>query len=181
MHTIESIRNFCLKIGFKPSNTNSEIKELPNILHHDEELKGLLEGSLKRVHNRDFNGTGLAIVTNKRIIFYRKSIIGTETKEELPLNKVSSTSYRKGLLLSSVAIISSNNEALIDNCNKIQSKVFNNTIQLLINTSKEETNTNPYTLKNNDLDELEKLFDLKQKGAITEEEFALLKNKIINS
>ena len=132
MHTKESIDAFMQAFGFKPSSTKSEIKELPNLLSPEEKLIGLLEGWLKKIHNRDINGNGLVILTSKRVIFFRKSIIGTVTKEEIPISKVSSASYRKGLMFSSVAIITSGNEAVVEQCDKTTAQRFSDEVQKLI-------------------------------------------------
>ncbi len=175
MHTIESIRKFCNDTGFKPGNTSSEIKELPNILKSDETLKGLLEGTLTKIHNRNFNGNGLAIATDKRVIFYRKSFIGTITHEEIPVTKISSVSFRKGLLLGSLMVITSNNEAKIENCDNKKAIQFSEVIKDLINTT---STTNTPIKETNTLDEIERLFELKQKGAITEDEYSKLKQKL---
>ena len=115
MWTKEKLEIFIKDYGFKPNQTKSEIKELPTILHPEEKLLGLAEGLLKKIHNRDVNGYGLVIATNKRVIFFRKSFIGTVTKEETPISKISSASFRKGILSSSIAIVTSNNESEVSN------------------------------------------------------------------
>jgi hypothetical protein len=138
---------------------------------------------LKRVHNRDINGNGLVIATNKRIIFFRKSIIGTVTKEEIPISKVSSSSFRKGLMFSSVAIITSNNEAVVDQCDKTVGKRFSDTVQTLVSNldtgHQPQTQTGSNGQNHSNLEQLEKLFDLKQKGILTEEEYAAQKAKLL--
>jgi hypothetical protein len=186
MWTKESIETFMKDYGFKPNMTKPEIKELPSMLHPDEKLHGLLEGMLKRVHNNDINGNGIVIATNKRIIFFRKSIIGTVTKEEIPISKVSSASYRKGLMFSSVAVITASNEAVVEQCDKTVAKRFSETVQKLISdldTPLGQTavpQSTPVAVNSGpDLGQLEKLFDLKQKGILTEEEFNAQKAKLL--
>ncbi|AFD06236.1 PH domain-containing protein [Solitalea canadensis] len=87
MWTSERIDEFSKSFGHKPFSTKSEMKELPNLLKADEQLLGLLEGNLKEIHGRNVAGQGLVIVTDKRVIFFRKSFIGTVTKEETPISK----------------------------------------------------------------------------------------------
>jgi hypothetical protein len=182
MWTKDKLEVFMASFGFKPIMTKPEIKELPSLLHPEEDLLGLLEGQLKRIHNRDFTGYGLAIVTNKRIIFFRKSIIGTVTKEETPITRVSSASFRKGLLSSSVAITTSNNESVIDHCDKTVGNKFVDVVQNLISDLDSKANqpvqTQPVQ-QDNTLAQLEKLFDLKQKGILTEDEFLAQKAKLL--
>lgn len=181
MWTKDKLENFMQSFGFKPNMTKPEIKELPSLLHPDEILLGLLEGQLKRIHNRDFNGLGLVIATNKRLIFFRKSILGTVTKEEMPVNKISSASFRKGLLSSSIAITTSNNDSVVDHCDKTVAKKFIDVVQNLISNLDSQA-TRPLQVQaapENSLDKLEKLFDLKQKGILTEAEYLTQKEKIL--
>lgn len=177
MWTKERVENFMTEFGFKPSLTKPEIKELPSLLHPDEKLLGLLEGLLKRIHNRDVNGNGIVIATNKRLIFFRKSIIGTVTKEETPISRVSSASFRKGLMSSSVAITTSNNESVVEHCDKTVGKKFIEVVQNLI--SGLDTPSHTPIPQDNNLNQLEKLFELKQKGILTEDEFLSQKAKLL--
>lgn len=188
MWTPERVNDFMKDFGYKISVAGNEIRDLHNLLHKEEELLGLAEGYLNKVHGNIVNGHGIVIATNKRIIFFRKSLFGTVTKEEVPINKVSSVSYRKGFFHSSIAVTTSNNEAVIDRCDKFIGEKFVNVIQVLISDldNKSTTaNNNPHPTKSekkdqfNGLEILEKLFDLKQKGIITEEEFLYQKAKIL--
>ncbi len=181
MWTIDSIKKFYKDFGFKPSSTKSEIKELSKLLHADEQLHGLLEGFLKNIHGRSINGLGLVIATNKRVIFFRKSIIGTVTKEEIPLNKVTSASYRKGLMFSSISITSASNDSIVEQCDKKISKKFIDNLLGLINNQPNISNNQDNNFQNDPLLKLEKLYELKQKGILTEDEYNQQKSKILNS
>lgn len=180
MWTKEKLEKFMIDFGFRPVMTKSEIKELPSLLYDEEILHAIVEGQLKRIHNRDINGFGIAIATNKRIIFFRKSIIGTVTKEETPISKISSASFRKGLLSSSIAIVTSNNESVIEQCDKMVGRKFIDKVQNLISGLDNIAIFSPQIHTQNDtLVQLEKLFELKQKGIVTEEEFNSQKTKIL--
>ncbi len=180
MHTKESVEVFMKDFGFKPLTTKSEIKELPNLLSPEEKLLGILEGMLKKVHSRDINGNGIVILTNKRVIFFRKSIIGTVTKEEIPISKISSASFRKGILSSSIAIITSGNEAVVEHCDKTVANRFIDEVQKQISNldSPPAAALNP---SSSNIDQLEKLFEMKLKGILTEEEFLAQKAKLLNA
>lgn len=182
MWTKEKLETFMKDYGFKPNQTKSEIKELPAILHPEEKLLGLAEGLLKKIHNRDVNGYGLVIATNKRVIFFRKSFIGTVTKEETPISKISSASFRKGILSSSIAIVTSNNESEVSNCDKTLGKKLIDIIQNLISGLDQVSSTSaPVQNRQDDsVTQLEKLFELKQKGILTEDEFNAQKIKILS-
>ena len=187
MWTKEKIEIFMQKFGFNPIFTKPEIKELSSLLHLEETLFGLLEGQLKKIHNKYINGVGLVIATDKRIIFFRKSIIGTVTKEEIPITRVSSASYRKGILTSSIAIITANNESVVEQCDKNVAKKFIDVVLRLISEldNKPTQSAIPQPIQsplpqyNNNLAQIEKLFELKEKGILTEEEFLVQKTRLL--
>lgn len=182
MYTADSIQQFIAEYGYKPSSCKKEIKDLPELLHPNEQLCALLEAQFKDVHNKESSGYGLAIATNQRILCYRKSFLGTVTSEEIPLLKITGVSYRKGLVFGSVIVTSGNNDSIYENCMKPDAEKFAKVVQqLLSNTSTQEVAANtPQQAKVNNLDQLERLFELKQKGILTEEEFAAEKVKLLS-
>lgn len=181
MHTLEDIRKFCSNFGFKPVITGSEIKQLPTVLQADEQLLAVTEGFLKEVHGRKIAGNGVIVVTDKRVLFYRKSIIGTETREEVPLSKVSSASIRKGMLDASIHITTSNNGAEIIHVDK---KLAQKTVTIISDLISKETGsggrTSQATAPISVADELKKLAELRDSGALTEDEFLSEKKKLLN-
>ncbi len=182
MWTSDKIEQFCKVYGFVPIMTKSEIKELPNILTADEQLLGLMQGGLSAIRGKEYNGLGLIIATSKRIIFLRKSIIGTITKEEFSLPMVTSAAYRKGLMTSSLVITAANNEAVIERCEKGAAEKFIKVVTDLIHNSHTTQSQQPSNSNQDDsMLKLEKLFELKQKGILTEEEFNQQKAKILSS
>jgi len=180
MWTPEKIEQFCKDFGFKPVSTKAEIKELPNLLSPDEQLLGLLEGFLKDIHGRNVNGQGIVIATSKRVIFFRKSFIGTITKEETSLSKVSAVSYRKGILVGSISIISASNDSIVDNCDKKMAEKFIGILSDLISKSQSAPNQKLDYIHDDPMLKLEKLFELKQKGILSEDEFNQQKAKLLN-
>jgi len=184
MYTKETIDAFIKEIGFKPNMTKAELKELPNVLSPNEKLLRIIEGFLKKIHNRDINGHGIVFVTDKRVVFFRKSFIGTVTIEEIPVSKISSVSFRKGMMYASIAIITSGNEAVVEQCDKDEAKRFTENIQTLISGLGTPAPVAVAPLaaaasSTGHLDQLEKLFDLKQKGILTEDEFTVQKAKLL--
>jgi hypothetical protein len=180
MWTHQKINDYIKACNFKLPNTSSEVRELPNILSPDEDLHGLLQGNLKSIAGRKQAGIGLGIITSKRIIFFRKSIIGTTTKEEIPLSRISSASFRSGIALGCVAVTSNSNEALIDDCDKKLGAIFAKVVTDLINEYNSKSHQ-PTTNTLSNYDKIEKLFELKEKGIITDEEFTTQKTALLNS
>lgn len=181
MWTQEKINNFINYYKIKINNTKSEIKELPKLLNEKEELFGIIEGNLKSIAGRKQAGLGICVITSKRIIFFRKSIIGTTTFEEIPLHKISSASFRSGLVFGSVSITSNSNEALIENCDKNNGASFAKVITNLINEENNKPQVSAQISQPDNYDKLEKLFSLKEKGIITEEEFNTQKSVLLNN
>lgn len=177
MWTPEKVKEAYASLGFKPTNTKMEMNNLHTVLHDLEELKAVVEGELKKIHNRELAGWGITIATNKRIIFYRRSIIKTTTQEEITIDNITSTSFRKGILQSSICIYANNNEAIINTFDQRRAKVFVDIVQgMIIGKSKI---SNP--IEGNHLEQLEKLFKLKELGAITEYEYTEQKNQLLGS
>jgi hypothetical protein len=178
MWTTDKIERFCKEYGFVPNQTTSELSSLHKILYPDEVLMGLLDGILKEVFGKNYNGNGMVIATNKRVIFYRKNFLGITTKEEISLQKVSSASIRKGLIFSSIILTSSNNEAIVKQCENKSAEKFITVLTNLIHNS----HTLKTTTGGDDLTQkLEKLFELKQRGILTKLEFNDQKAKILAS
>ena len=180
MWTYEKIEDFCKQYGFVPIMTKSELKELPNVLMKDEQLMAILQGGLSSIKGTNYNGLGLIIATNRRVLFLRKSIIGTVTKEDYPMSVISSAAFRKGLMASSVVITTANNEAVIERCEKGSADKFIKILTELIHSAHSpQVQTSAPISQDDSIQKLEKLFELKQKGILTEEEFNQQKAKIL--
>lgn len=179
MYTSETIAQFITDYGYKPFFCKKEIKELPALINDGEILYAIVEVQFKDVHKQASSGYGLAIATNQRILCYRKSIINTVTSEELPLLKITGISYRKGLMNGSIIVTSAGNESIFEGCGKSKAEKFAKIVNDLL--SKSNTPIAPIAHSQpNHLDQLEKLFELKQKGIITENEFAEQKAKLLS-
>jgi len=175
------IDKFCNDYGFKPRNSKSEMKELINLLFTDEKLHGLLEGLLENIGGGKINGSGLVIATNKRIVFFRKSFIGTISKEEVSLQVISSASFRKGLITSSIVVTSSSNNAIVKYCDHTMAQKFVNVLTNLIHDSHTLSNQSTNHSDQDFTQQLEKIYALKEKGAISEDEYISMKSKILTS
>ena len=179
MPSIETIKTFATSFGFKPTFTKSELNELPNLLNPDEELLAIAEGSLKHAHNKKVVGVGIIFSTPKRVVFFRKSMLGTTTKEEFPIAKISAASVRKGMLMASIILRTSGDEVEISDVDKKQAEKTASVISELMNNHDQNRNA-PVIVTGNISDELAKLADLKDKGILTEEEFAAQKQKLLS-
>ena len=130
----EQVLEFATKYGYKPNGAKKAFNDIHTILFEDESLKAILEGLLDKISGRRISGTGIVILSNKRIIFYRKSFIGTITREEIPIGKITSISMRKGFLSApKMCIKSANDESIVMVSDHNLLNKFINDVQNLIN------------------------------------------------
>ncbi len=154
-----------------------EIKELPNVIWHDERVENIVQGSYN-------NGLGILIATNKRLVFVDKGMFFGLKVEDFPYDKISSIQYETGLLLGSITIFTSGNKAVIDNVEKSKARSFGDWIRARISTAKENVLEQPKAKvpsSNSDviLEKLERLAKLKEQGILTEDEFQKQKQIIL--
>lgn len=146
-----------------------------------------------KIYYRKFN---IWIVTNNRVLD-EKGVFKLQMRES-PLEKLNNIDYEQGLIgrmlnFGDVSIHTAAFEGKdekfkqINNPKKFKDTISNMKDELIksINKSKVEELANMMNLKNNvnndSSSELEKLHNLKEKGAISEDEYNTLKSKLINS
>ena len=122
--------------------------------------------------------TGYLIATNQRVIFYAKKLTGYEL-ESFPYSTISSFEGGKNLMGNHIKIVASGNTAYIK---WIKDKTG---FQVLLDAvhaemTKSKSASKEPTSSNSIADELTKISKLLEDKLITEEEFQVLKNKIIN-
>lgn len=153
-----------------------EIKELPNILWHDEIVENIVQG----MYN---NANGILVATNRRLIFVDKGFLFGLKVEDFALDKISSIQYETGLLTGKLTIFTSGNKAVINNIAKNKVRTFGDFVRAKISTPKpnytETTHSDSDVPQKNALELLERLAKLKDQGVLTDEEFALQKKKIL--
>ena len=181
MWTKEKIKEFANSIGYHCQFTSGELNTLHNVLLDEEDFFGMTEGMMKKVHHNNHSGYGIALLTDKRFLFYYKSLLGKIIKEEFPLNTISSISFQKGLLFGSLHVYAANvDEIIIEKCDNnnagriIKAWEFLQTERNIIAAElANEQASDPVA-------EIEKWHALKEKGIITEEEFNLKKKQLLN-
>jgi hypothetical protein len=155
--------------------TKKEIKELPNILHDDEELlyitSGMLEGT-----------TWLISCTNKRIIFLDKGMVFGLKQKEISLDKINSIEHKTGLVLGEISVWDGASKFEIKSITKKTVKPMVDILNDSIQKFKNKTNSFQQTSNQEDITvQLAKLAKLKDQGIITEEEFIQGKSKLLNA
>lgn len=173
----ENLQQLASRIHYKPFFTKAEFSHLHKVINDNETVFYLMEGLIGDVHGRPVNGRGLAILTDRRVLFYRRSIIGTETKEEFKIANISSASSRKGLVYGSMIITVASNDATIEQCNKKAVEEFVTKLRELMHQPAENKSVSNISVA----DEIKKLADLKNEGILSEEEFNIEKRKILSN
>lgn len=115
--TKEEINLFCNNFKFESAIAKAEFDLLPELLNPSETLLALVEGTICGNY-RDIAGKGLLFATNRRVVFFRKSFIGTNTFEEISLSSIATISFDKGRLADgSISIMTDRQRMIIEQCN----------------------------------------------------------------
>ena len=176
MRTLESIQEEIKNID---NLTNSfskekEVKHLPKILDDNEHIRYLTRGSM------DDNRYYLIVCTQKRMIFLSCGLFVGLFQSEILLERINSISYKTGAMFASLEICHGVSKISIkDSINEL-AKPFVDAVNLAIKELKNTETSEPKASNQDDtIAKLEKLAALKEKGILTEEEFAQQKAKIL--
>ena len=90
--------------------SNREIKKLEGYLWHGESVHRMVGGSYG-------GGTGLLVLTDRRLLFIRDGWTGQST-ESFGFDQVNSVQWSSGMLLGTVIIYSAGNKAAVDQVDK---------------------------------------------------------------
>lgn len=125
MNTHNYVYRFFKKCGILLARDKNTLAEIYKLLMPDEKLVYAADGILKCYHENCINGVCLVILTNRRVIFFRKNqLIGNFTLKSTRINKILSASYSKGLLFSHIIIKSSDEKSEIQSFSKRMAEKF---------------------------------------------------------
>lgn len=183
MRTLKSIQEEIEALGeVDLFGTSKEVSHLPEILQDDEHIKYLTSGMMDGT-------TWLIVCTQKRIILIDYGMFFGVKQSEMALENVNSVSYQTGLLFGSIEIWHGGARMLIENCDKKTVKPFCDAVNAAIKEIKSPVQEQNQKIAENQkpsatedfISQLERLSALKEKGILTEEEFAEQKAKILQS
>ena len=152
-----------------------EVECLPDILHEDELLKGITSG----LHD---GKKWLIVVTNKRLLFLDKGMMGALKQLELPFRQISSVAFKAGLLMGDLEIGTSAKTFKITGVIKTDVQPVAGVITELIEVHQSGSQSLPvHTVSTSDdvAGQLTKLADLKNAGVLSDEEYAAAKKKVL--
>jgi hypothetical protein len=140
-----------------------EIKRLPEHLWEGEQVERMTTGAYGR-------GTGLVILTDRRLVFLQHGIV-SQTTEDFPLDKVSSIQWSSGMMLGTVTVFASGNKAVITNVNKADGKEIVDLIRHRLSEKTPQPAPAGAGGVEDVYEQLRKLGELHSAGVLTDEEF----------
>ena len=161
--------------------SKKSVEQLPNLLGEEEELIFSIDGFYE-------NNRWLINLTDKRLLFVYKGLIDLKTKN-ISLDKIESVEFDSGLVLGSLKIWIGGEFILISNVSKPSGRSFvekvNNQLeyfkQQLYQPKVEYREEELPKIKEDLVEKLLQLSNLKESGILTEEEFQIAKQKVLNS
>lgn len=157
--------------------TRKELNHLPHVLHDDEEVLAFTSGMMN-------NNTWLITLTDKRIIFLDKGLIYGLRQTAIDLDKVNAVSGETGIMLGSISIQDGAGSYKIRNVWKKTVMRFTNRVQQAIDARKSPRQQPAAPAASADDEiilKLERLATLRERGVLTDEEFAAQKARILAS
>jgi hypothetical protein len=155
-----------------------EIKRLVDHLWDNETVDRMVGG-------RYGGGTGLLVLTDRRLIFLKDGMM-RQTHEDFPLDKISSVQWSSGMALGKIQIFVSGNKAEIDNINKKDGKDLTEMVRNRISqggstgaAATAPPPAQPPTAPLSVADELTKLAQLRDAGLLSEDEFAAQRARLL--
>lgn len=150
----------------------------------DEDVLAIVGGTFRQDTDRLHKHNGVAVATSERVIFLDKGVFGSEEVMEIGYRQIESITYSSGLLHGGIEIrgLGTASYRIEDIRPKESNKVFADCVRQRINYFiRQDSATQPVDEKSDasTVDELQKLASLLQDGHLTAEEFAVLKQEVI--
>ncbi|MGL6098760.1 MAG: PH domain-containing protein [Fusobacteriaceae bacterium] len=114
--------------------TGKELKEIPNIIHEDENVVYFTSG-----HHKSNNNTMVIILTDKRVIFLDKGMFVSRQQFDISLDMINSVQSYMGIMLGRLTIIHGAHSEIIENVDKSTAKNFQELATKQIETFKKQT------------------------------------------
>ena len=164
-----------------------ELEKLPDVLQPGEPVLALASGMMDGAH-------WLVALTDRRVLLFDKGLLFGMQQRSIPLARINTVSSRQGLLLGAIIISDNVREYVIEDVVPQAAEIFVTRLQQVLadpaaaraasryaapaasgfagESRRRASPADPY-------EQLEKLFSLKQRGILTEEEFERAKRKIL--
>ena len=165
---------------------SGEREMLYELLANDENIEALVGGTYRAEQdtNRVGKHNGVAVATDKRVIFVDKGVFGSTEVSEMPYWSIEGITYSTGMLNAGMQItgIGMAGWRIEDIFPKESVRPFVECVRGHIEKSRERLvgpQTNTATAAVSVADEIEKLWALVEKGIITQDEFDTKKKQLL--
>jgi hypothetical protein len=151
-----------------------ELKNLPNHLHDGERVELVATGTYA-------NGTGLLVLTDRRLLFVKDGIT-SKTTEDFLFSRITSVQLKTGMVMSRRVITVSGNAAEITNVQKDDGQAMADAIRAIINAPVAVAEpAAPAAAPQPDVyEQLKKLAELRDAGILSEAEFDTKKAELVS-
>lgn len=161
--------------GADTYGTKKEIKYLQTIMLEGEEVKAVSSGLMN-------GNTWLMASTNKRVILIDCGMIIGKKQMEIPLNQINAISFKTGIFLSKIIISHGSGSMTMENVRKGSERFFvdaTNKAMREYGTPVQQVVVKTEMTQFSVADEIIKLKNLLDCGALTQEEFDTQKKKLL--
>jgi hypothetical protein len=148
-----------------------EIRHLANVLDPGEQVHAIGVGSLD-------NKMGIAALTDQRLLFLEKSMLGTESLVDFSLESIGAVSLSKKMTGETLTITHSGTSAQISNMGHGQGDSIVQQFRRLKSPSVLPA-PSPAPAAADPIEQLRRLAELRDQGVLTEEEFRAKKAKLL--
>jgi hypothetical protein len=152
--------------------TRREVKQLSTVLHENEQLYNMASGFLE-------NATWLIVCTDQRVVLLNCGFFGGLKLKEFQLKSISSVEQSTGFAMGEIAISVSGNRMLIKQIAKERVKYFVDTLNWARSMVEQKPVSEPVEVRLDVADQLERLAALRDRGILSETEFAEQKAKVL--
>ena len=146
-------------------------------LDKDEEIIAVIAGGYEtKMLGKDTTLKGIMLATSKRVVFFRKKVVGY-TMEELQYNKINSIETGKKFLGNYINIITSGNVVKMKWIKEGEFDKFVNHLRQRID--KKDVSEKQSSSQLDIPEQIKKLSELKDQGILSDEEFELKKKELL--
>lgn len=159
------------------ANITKLISDAKQHMESDENVVAAICGQYEtKVLGSDTIRTGVFIATEHRLIFYAKKVIGYDF-ETFPYSNISSIELSQGIMGEAVSFFASGNKIKMKWIRNGDAKAL--VAHVSANIGKKQSKPVGHS-SDSAVDQIEKLYALKQKGILTEGEFEMQKKKLLD-
>ena len=176
-------------VNFDSFGTKKELKVLPNYLEDKEVVFALASGIMKQTHTSNWSDLGIntwiVVLTSERFLFLDHALLTRSVDtQSIRHDRVQAVSASQGLIYGKITVDLGARTVVVDNCEKASVSAMAslaNKWLAALQKKKDESSTGGGPPGNSPLDEIKKLAELHSMGALTDEEFATAKAKLLAS